>query len=56
MLYSSECAINMEPTLQRFPFFRSTPMEQKLLFGRRQMGEPAPLTVLPTARYTGIAA
>jgi hypothetical protein len=55
-LFQSKCSENMGKTLERFPFFRSTPMEQRLLFGRQRMGEPAPLTILPTARYSGIAA
>lgn len=56
MLYGMDCAQRLETVFQRFPFFRSTPMEQRLLFGPTAIGEPAPLTVLPTARYTGIAA
>lgn len=54
--YESRCDWNMEWILQRFPFFRSTAMERRLLFSPTRLGEPAPLTVLPTARYTGIAA
>ncbi|MGY6708772.1 MAG: N-acyl amino acid synthase FeeM domain-containing protein [Rhizobiaceae bacterium] len=56
MLYGMDCARQQETLFQRFPFFRSTPMEQRLLFGPTAIGDPAPLTVLPTARYTGIAA
>ena len=51
MLYDSVCSINMQPTLERFPFFRSRPSEQRMLFGRPDEGGLAPLTVLPTARY-----
>jgi hypothetical protein len=40
----------------RFPFFRSTPFEQRLLFQRPKRGEPAPLSVLPTAKYSLAAA
>lgn len=54
--YESRCDLNMEWILQRFPFFRSTAMERRLLFSRTAIGEPGPLTILPTARYTGIAA
>jgi hypothetical protein len=54
--YESRCDENMAWILQRFPFFRSTAMERRLLFGQTAVGEPAPLTVLPTARYSGIAA
>lgn len=56
MLYDSTCAINMKPTLDRFPFFRSTALERRLLFGRAAMGEVGSLTILPTARYMKKAA
>lgn len=56
MLYDSSCALNMEPTLKRFPFFRSKPFEQRMLFGPHVAAETAPLTVLPTARYLDQAA
>lgn len=56
MLYGMDCARHLETVFQRFPFFRSTAMERRLLFGQTAIGEPAPLTVLPTARYTGLAA
>jgi hypothetical protein len=42
---------NRELYFQRYPFFRSTPMEQRLLFLRPARGELAPLTILPTAKY-----
>ena len=55
--YESRCDWNMEWILQRFPFFRSTAMERRLLFlADAAWGTCTPLTVLPTARYTGIAA
>lgn len=56
MLYDSPCAINMQPTLERFPFFRSTALERRLLFGRATKGEVGSLTILPTARYMKNAA
>jgi len=56
MLYNTDIRMDLAAIVRRFPFFRSTPMEQRLLFGPTAIGEPAPLTVLPTARYTGIAA
>lgn len=49
--YESVCAQNMVPTLQRFPFFRSTALERRMLFQRPKSGELAPLTILPTAKY-----
>ena len=37
--------------LKRFPFFKSTPVEQRMLFAKPAKGELAPLTILPTAKY-----
>lgn len=45
-----------ERSFARFPFFRSTPMEQRLLFSKPGPGELAPLTILPTAKYLKDAA
>ena len=45
-----------EDTYRRFPFFKSTKMEQRMMFGRPAHGEPAPLTILPTAKYWSDAA
>lgn len=42
---------NKERFFSRFPFFKSTTMEQRLLFSRTAEGELAPLTILPTAKY-----
>jgi len=42
---------NQEQYFERFPFFKSTPMERRLLFSRPADGELAPLTILPTAKY-----
>jgi hypothetical protein len=51
ILFESRCDRNMENTLVRFPFFRSTAAEQRMLFAKPQHGELAPLTILPTAKY-----
>lgn len=51
MLYDANCALNREGILKRFPFFKSTPVEQRLLFARPVKGELPPLTILPTAKY-----
>lgn len=51
MLYDANCAANREPILKRFPFFNSTPVEQRMLFAKPAKGELAPLTILPTAKY-----
>ena len=45
-----------EQTYQRFPFFRSTRLEQRLLFGTPGSGELPALTILPTAKYYSDAA
>ncbi len=50
-LYESRCADNLQPTLERFPFFRSTAGERRMMFAKPEMGELSPLTILPTAKY-----
>lgn len=55
-LYQSRCSENMEDTIRRFPFFRSTAFEQRMLFQRPARGETRPLTILPTAKYLSNAA
>jgi len=55
-LYESRCAVNMDRTVRRFPFFDSTASEQRLLFERPTTGELGPLTILPTAKYRLAAA
>lgn len=49
--YESRCDENMARTIERFPFFRSTASERRMLFVRPVRGEPTPLTILPTAKY-----
>jgi hypothetical protein len=56
ILYESDCEQNMERTLARFPFFKSTAMEQRMLFDKPHAGELAPLTIRPTAKYYRAAA
>lgn len=51
ILYESKCDENMAKTIKRFPFFHSTPLEQRLLFAKPHVGELAPLTIHPTAKY-----
>lgn len=51
VLYQADVDAIRVRSFARFPFFRSTPMEQRLMFGRPDRGELAPLTILPTARY-----
>jgi hypothetical protein len=55
-LYIADVLAIYKDTYRRFPFFKSTKMEQRLMFGRPKRGEPAPLTVLPTAKYLREAA
>lgn len=55
-LYESRCDENMQPTLLRFPFFRSTAGERRMMFAKPAMGDLAPLTILPTAKYFSRAA
>lgn len=51
MLYDANCEANREGILKRFPFFKSSPVEQRLLFSHPKRGELLPLTILPTAKY-----
>ena len=51
VLYRATVAAIRERSFTRYPFFKSTPMEQRMLFGKVRTGELAPLTVLPTAKY-----
>jgi hypothetical protein len=55
-LFESKCSENLQATLRRFPFFKSTPMEQRMLFAKPNKGELAPLVVLPTVKYMRDAA
>jgi hypothetical protein len=56
VLYEADVAEIRDRSFRRFPFFRSTPMEQRLMFARPGQGELAPLTILPTAKYFDKAA
>lgn len=49
-LYQSKNPEAVDKVAERFPFFESTPLEQRMLFERRK-NMIAPLTVLPTAKY-----
>jgi hypothetical protein len=51
VLFRTNAYANEARYYARFPFFRSTPMERRLLFARPAAGELAPLTILPTAKY-----
>jgi hypothetical protein len=51
VLYRADVNAIRELSFRRFPFFKSTPMERRMMFGRPPSGELAPLTILPTAKY-----
>lgn len=55
-LYQSVHPAAPDKVAARFPFMESTPMEQRMLFEPRHLGQPAQLTVLPTAKYHKAAA
>lgn len=55
-LYRADVNAIRERSFQRYPFFFSTASEERLMFGPTAMGEPAPLTILPTAGYMRSAA
>lgn len=50
-LYDSDCATNLVKTIERFPFFKATPLEERLLFSKRGHQELPSLTVLPSTKY-----
>lgn len=56
LLYEADVMAIRERVFTRYPFFQSTPMEQRLMFGTPPKDEPAPLTVLPTAKFLRRAA
>lgn len=51
LLYQADVLAIQNETFARFPFFWSSKLEQRMMFGRPPKGELAPLTVLPTAKY-----
>lgn len=56
MLFRTNAVANRERFYARFPFFRSTEWERRLLFAKVDAGELQPLTILPSARYLSDAA
>lgn len=56
VLYRANVSAIRERSFTRFPFFKSTALEQRMLFARPEEGELAPLTILPTAKYYSDAA
>lgn len=55
-LYQADVNAISERSFKRFPFFKSTRVEQRLLFDRPSSGTSAPLTVLPSAPALRVAA
>ncbi|WP_246676507.1 hypothetical protein [Mesorhizobium sp. B1-1-5] len=55
-LFEIPAGENMRRTLERFPFYNSTPMEQRMMFGNPAINRLTPLTILPTAKYYRTAA
>jgi hypothetical protein len=55
-LYQSVHPVAPDKVAARFPFMESTALEQRMLFEPRPLGQPAQLTVLPTAKYHKAAA
>ena len=55
-LYQADVQDNITWSYARYPFFRATELEQKLLFDRPSSGADAPLTILPTASSLRAAA
>jgi hypothetical protein len=51
VLFRTNAFANRERYYARFPFFRSTERERRMLFAKAGEGELEPLTILPTARY-----
>ena len=56
LLYEADVTAIRERVFTRYPFFQSTPVEQRLMFGEAPRDEPAPLTVLPTVKFMRRAA
>lgn len=56
VLYQANVHAIEERSFARYPFFKSTRMEQRLLFDSPVNGDTAPLTVIPTARFFDRAA
>ena len=55
-LWQSPCPLMWEQGMKRFAFFRSTALEERLLFSKSSGTYRAPLTVLPSAKYLSRAA
>ncbi|WP_192250947.1 N-acyl amino acid synthase FeeM domain-containing protein [Mesorhizobium silamurunense] len=50
-LFEIPCGENLRQTLERFPFFKSTPVEQRMMFANPAINRLTPLSIVPTAKY-----
>lgn len=55
VLYQAHYASIAARTGLRFPFFKSTDFEQRMMFGKPTHGDLEPLTILPTAKFMAAA-
>jgi hypothetical protein len=55
-LWQSLCPGVWQQAMTRFAFFRSTPLEERMLFTKPANGRQGPLTILPSAKYLSRAA
>jgi hypothetical protein len=55
-LFEIPCGENLRLTLERFPFFKSTATEQRLMFSNPAINRLTPRTIVPTAKYLRQAA
>jgi hypothetical protein len=55
-LWQSPSPLVWQQAQERFAFFRSTPLEERMLFTRSHGAYKAPLTILPSAKYLSHAA
>lgn len=56
VLYQAHYTSVARNTMGRYPFFKSSPAEQRLMFGKPAAHELDPLIILPTAHYYSRAA
>jgi hypothetical protein len=56
VLYQAHYMSVAARTGQRYPFFKSSAVEQRMMFGKTADGDLQPLIILPTARYFAQAA
>ena len=50
-LLAAHVPVELPKVYQRYPFFRSQPFEQRMMFAPPEELSTLPLTIRPTARY-----